>query len=335
MKTLPEKIAMLDALLGVYGRKTESNLKAYQVPLWIKSSFSIHKIIYEKKSIYLVEPKEPLTYDQIVNGRKILERQLSSPVIVIADDLNPKYRSLFVRRQVPYIYKDKTLFAPSLGIKFQEKIKRQSIEEEEQQKNLNPFELKILSGYLTEQLELKDFNLNSLQIELQNKSYQCSKGKLSLTVKDLLNKGLIKEQGKGPNRVLNFETRDEVWNKMHEISIAKNHKIFESSQFIDTIDLTWSGESALAKYSALNAPKNQMIAITKKHYDMMKKQKKDFSEKTTLIDIRKEDPKLFSIQGCINPIELYFDLKLSADERIQIALDEMLSPYTLKGIYNA
>jgi hypothetical protein len=184
---------------------------------------------------------------------------------------------------------------------------------------INPFELKLLAGYLTGYLPKETFTLNEILQILENNNYACSLGKLAKTVNSLLEKGFLTKTGKGPKRKVKFKTTKEVWAELNGYEIDKTHNL-NKSYIADHNINCYAGESALARFTDLNHPEIETIAVTKKEHDSIIKNPHD---KECYYEIRKEDPKLFSKKGCLNVIEVYLSLKNNPDERVQIALNEL------------
>jgi hypothetical protein len=92
----------------------------------------------------------------------------------------------------------------------------------------------------------------------------------------------------------------------------------------------------LQYYSDLAEPEQRSFAVTQKDYDLLKQNfgKSEAVKKTTFIEVRKVSPKLFSVKGNLNPIELYFELRNHTDERIQLSLSQMLKGYNLEAKLN-
>ncbi len=93
-----------------------------------------------------------------------------------------------------------------------------------------------------------------------------------------------------------------------------------------------AGESGLSQHSALAEPNLVTKALALANYNTMNKTTKeqylaDSGAPRAVLQLWKEDPKLFSYsdENTINPIELYFSMREHHDERIQMALEEMLS----------
>lgn len=319
MKTLQKNIHLLEILFPHI--RTEAHKYANEhLPFWVNSCADIFIIRYDKNNrIVLILPKKALEYETLVKIQKQVKKNVSPLAIIVADELNSKYRSLFVKNTIPFIFKDESIFAPELGIKLMNfKIKHEKKEIPINNK-INPFELKLLAGYLTNYLPQETFILNKILQILENNNYACSLGKLAKTITSLLEKGFLTKTGEGPKRKVKFKTTKEVWAELNGYEIDKTYNL-NKSYLADNNIICYAGESVLARHTDLNHPEIETIAVTKKEYDSIIKNTKN---KACYYEVRKEDPKLFSKNGCLNLVEVYFSLKNNPDERVQIALNEL------------
>lgn len=246
---------------------------------------------------------------------------------MVADDLNPKYRALFVKNNVPYIYKDKSLFAPKLGLKILDYKEPKSLSAKPIEESIGPFELKLIAGYLTGFIVREGFNLNQIELILENNNYKCSKGKLAQAINHLIDLEFVDARGTGPNRLVIFKDRQEVWSKLKVTPVKSFSKSIESYRMVED-NFIFSGETALAHYSDLAEPRIRYIAVTNKEFQKIQEGVPvgDFGNPLFICEVFKERPSLFSKgNNFLNPIELYFLMRSNSDERIQIALDQMLS----------
>ncbi len=299
------------------------------LPLWINKSVQIVVFaIHSNQKVALVFLEHELEFDQIVNIQRQVQKRMNAIVVIVADNQTSKYRPLFVREGVAFIFKNETIFAPELGVRFfNSTIVKKVGSEYEIREELVPFEVKLLSGYLTNFLTHKMYNLDDILKILINNNYRCSKGKISNTVRSLLKKRIVMSEGCGPNRTMSFKGKAETWQLLEESQIAKSHRLVESNYDLGENKIL-SGETALACYSDLSAPIVKTAALTNKEFQDLKSAEPaniDRNSPKTYIQIRKESPALFSINGCLNPVELFLDLRKNQDERIQISLDHMIN----------
>lgn len=311
------------------------------LPVWMKGAvrvFEIPMLGIPSAPLYLAIPTGNIEVEHLIRIYKQLANTLRRHVLIVADHLPPKHRPLLVKFRIPFIYKDETIFAPELGLKF-DKLKTYQAQEriEIKAKNapLAPFALKVVAGILTSKIP-QEFTLKALHEQLKQAGHKISSSKLSATLNELSANQLIRAQGRGPQKTYRREEPKKTWDLLNEIVIAPFFREVQVNYIPKNREAyTIAGERALAHYSNLGSPKNTTIAMTAGQYRNVFQIQKDtepygdFGDPDT-IQIWKEDPKVFEIDGVLNPIELYFSLRTHHDERIQIALDELLSPYGLE-----
>lgn len=303
------------------------------LPAWITSSAQLYTLrVDNNRRIYLIEPKDTLEFDQLVNLHKQIEKKLGGSALIVADNLNSKFRPLFVRNRVPYVYKDKSIYAPRWGMKLIDYKEIDSPLKKIIQDPLKPFEVKLIAGFLTGFIEEKDYNLDDLASVLTKKKYHCSKSKISTAIKHLIETGFVRVQGKGPNRLVRFLNKTHVWEELEQQKIKPMFKTIEAPFVLPRKKLILSGETALAQYSDLSPPDQAHVALTNKEFtEIENAQKPGMKEnaKAIIFEVFKEQPRLFAIDGYLNPIELYLTLKDHPDERVRLCLKQMLKEFKL------
>lgn len=308
------------------------------LPIWIKGAARLFQIPLDDHTVHLLYPKKTLPFEQLMRVHEALTKKLKGHVLVIADKLPPKHRPLLVKFRIPFIYKDESIFAPGLGIKFG-KLKKLEVapklEVEEKKQALTPFALKIMAGILSDQLP-REFTLKLLFGNFQRKKAKLSLSKLSATLNELAVNGLLLQHGAGPQKSYSCDDNRTLWTKLLDVEAPPLYREAQTN-YIPKDRRTYivAGESALSHYSDLAEPKQVTIAMTANDFRRVYQQEKDtiaygdFGSPST-VQIWKSDPKLFAIDGALNPVELYFSIRTNMDERVQMSLDEMLSRYRLK-----
>lgn len=298
---------------------------------WINNAIEVRAMrLGGKENIYLIKPKKELTFRQL----SIIVEQIRSLgeglPLLIADDLNPKFRALFVKKRMPFVYKNQSLFFPELGLKLLDYKMANDKESKVIDSELSAFQLKILAGYLTGFLPDEDYNLIDLMAKLASYNYRCSKNKLSLAVKDMLNLGYLKAEGLGPNRRVAFIEKEEIWADLVSANVSSFFKTYETTVDVDDENAILSHESALARYSNLAEPRKARFALSRTDYKKLNLRSNVRNEQETIVDVFREPPELFSIDNrLLNPVELFFQLRALGDERIQLSLEDMLHKYDL------
>lgn len=306
------------------------------VPVWIKGAADVYKLPLPDVTIFLMFPKSEMTFDQLTSVYQQLARKLGAHLLVVADPLPAKHRPLLVKFRIPFIYKDESVFAPDLGVKFSnlKSINAEPRIEQDKADGLSPFAVKLVAGFLTNQLPAKT-SLKRLKEVLHKKDFKLSAGKLSTALSDLAKNELLMAHGSGPTRTYVMENGQKLMSALLRAKVAPFFRELRVNYIPKERDAyTLAGERALAQFTNLAEPKEMTIAMPASRYREIFQQKKalisngDLGDQAT-VQIWKEDPRLFSVKGALNPVELFLSMRAHPDERVQIELDELLGSYGL------
>lgn len=311
------------------------------LPLWMKGAVELYQLpltVNTDRPLFLILPKTELEFEHLIRIYKELIETLHAHLLVVADPLPPKHRPLLVKFRIPFVYKDESVFAPDLGLKFSN-LKTFQAETKLQLENkkdaITPFALKITSGLLTNQIDQK-FTLKQLHEQITDKKIKVAIGKLSATLNDLTTNDLLNSEGSGPKKIYIQLPKKTIWEKIVRVKFAPFFREIETNHLPkDRKTYVIAGESALAKLSNLGESKRATIAMTTKEFRAIYQNPKktlvpsDFGG-PSVVQVWKETPDLFSIDGILNPIELYFSMRDNPDDRIQLALDELLADHGLE-----
>ena len=335
----------LRALQGIYPGEIQDKPHPLPIesikglPIWMRENIHVLEIPTKGVggAIYLVIPKPRVAFEHLMRIHQILQEKLGPLVLVIADRMPPKHRPLLVKFRIPFIYKNESVFVPSLGVKignlkkFEDHPKPELAPKKEE---LTPFALKILAGFLTSQIP-QEFTQKNLLETLQGKT-KLSASKLSPTLIELAERELLNTHGAGPTKTYTQENHQRLWEKLLSLPLPPLFKEVEANYLPKPLgEYIAAGESALASYSNLAHPNKNIIAVTTSEFrltfqNVSKKFLAQEPETTTaLVQVWKEDPALFAIKGVQNPIEVFFTLQRNKDERVQLSLDEMLEKFSL------
>ncbi len=337
----------IDALNRLYPQHTTGVAKTLAhsalngLPVWVKSAVRVFELARlgepNEPFLYLVQPQLGVAFEHLMRLYRQLVARFKAPVLIIADNLPAKHRPLLVKFNIAFIYKNESVYAPELGLKF-DRLKRfqenRTIRVENKNEALTPFALKLAAGVLTNQIPA-EFTLKGLHEKLHQQGVDHSMTKLSLTLKELVAHGLLLARGAGPTRRFTKADVEKTWQKILHLPLAPFFREAETNYLPKNREtFCLAGETALAQYSNLAAGATASLAMSVKEFRESYKGKTGeipFSDVHTAstIQIWKEPPHLFALRGVLNPIELFFTMRNHPDERVQMALDEMLKPYGL------
>lgn len=334
----------LRALQGIYPGEIQNNPHPLPIerikglPIWMRENIHILEVPTQGAvgAIYLVIPRPRVAFEHLMRIYQILQEKLGPLVLIIADRIPPKHRPLLVKFRIPFIYKNESVFVPNLGVKignlkkFEDHAKLELAPRKEE---LTPFAVKILAGFLTNQIP-QEFTQKILLETLQDKT-KLSASKLSPALVQLTERELLNAHGAGPTKTYTQENHQWTWQKLLSLPLAPLFREVEANYLPKPLgEYIVAGEAALASYSNLAHPNKNIIAVTTSEFRLsfqsaIKKSLDQESQTTTLVQVWKEDPTLFAIKGVQNPIEVFFTLQKISDERVQLSLDEMLKKFSL------
>ena len=307
------------------------------LPTWIKGAVRIYVASRlespNEPFLYLAQPKLEIAFEQLIRIYRQLVEKLKAPILIIADNLPAKHRPLLVKFNIAFIYRNESVYAPDLGLKF-DRISRfkedRSIQVKSKKEAMTPFALKIVAGLLTDKIP-REFTLKSLHAMLRNKGFEVSTTKISLALRELAKNGLLLSRGAGPTLCFANAAVGKTWDIILNSPIAPFFREAQTNYVPkDLGSFCLAGETALAQYSNLAASATTIIAMSVKEFrEIYEKKDRNIPlvdiDTPRTIQIWKEPPLLFALEGVMNPIEVFFAMRNHHDERIQLALDEMLS----------
>jgi len=316
----------LDALKAFYPGNTEGKLRHLGgdvlkgLPVWIKESIQLYDFPLEGLGapLYLAVPKENITLEHLTRIYRQLAEKLDAHIIVIADHMPPKHRPLLVKYRIPFIYKDESIFVPELGLKFGKLKKfepKLKFDLENKKETLTPFALKIVAGLLTNKIP-QEFTHKFLHQKLSEQA-KLSSSKLNPTLNELAANGFLLIHGSGPTKTYTKNETQKIWETALTTSFAPFFREVQTNYIPnDRSAYSIAGETALAQYSNLASPKQTTIAMTAGEFRNVYQGKRkdtipfgDF-DKPSVVQIWKEDPHLFSSDGVMNPIEVFFSMQI-------------------------
>ncbi len=339
MDEIPQGIRTFTELMG--GEAEELDLHDTGLPMWVSDATQgAYEIKWEgDRNLTFIEPDPKLSFDRIAAIVKSVRTNIkNAEPMIIADNLNPKFRGLFVRERIPFVNKNDDIFAPNLATKLShvstlfETCPDRKIDE------LNPFAVKLIAGTLTGFLPKKRLKVNEAVEQITKAGGEVVAPKVSIALKELNYLELIVDHGRGPEKYYELTDPQTAFEKLLNLQYGRLYKKIENFVTLNSIDYVLSGESAVANYTNLNEPKKKTIAVYKQKSGDLKQRKKvkvALGLETIQIEMWREDPHLFSVDGKINPIELCFSVGTILDDpRVHTEMNELLEKYGLKLLEN-
>lgn len=247
------------------------------------------------------------------------EEQLQCNVVFAYDNITRAQRDALLRNNIPFIsLNPEQIYLPFLGLVLNNNFKR------EKQTSIDKMMPATQQLFLYMLYSKEDFVLKSVAAE----ELGLTRTSITRSSEQLLAMGLINQEKIGKEiRMFRKYEPQKMYEKAKTYLINPVQK--KMAVKVEEVDAEWlyAGESALGQYSMLNEPKVPEIAIYK---GAMKRAVREVDirweevDAVCMIELWKYNPFLFSKDGKVDPVSLACSLAECEDERVEMAIDEML-----------
>ena len=323
-------------------------IEPLNLPIWMKDAAHYGRFVCRspmgETTVTLIMPKDSTTFEQVANLYRVFTRMGSGPALILADDLPPKARGVLVRMSIPHVVTGSAIYAPQLGLAYG-KIKDKPMEYVVSE-TLSSVGLKLTAAYLLQSDFFSDSpSLSEIQQRLVKQGdYSVSVATLSRAFQQLQELELVVVSGHGPQKRMRFLERQETWARLFKVSIETVVRRVEARYLpSNEWNYVFSGDSALGKLSDLMEPHAPTIAMSVSEYRKLKEDRRpknggeknspvtEWGEAPCIIELWREDPCFLSEKKCLNVVELVLSLRSHTDERVQIALAQLLEIHGLSA----
>jgi hypothetical protein len=307
------------------------------LPLYIIDTFKLYRSEIFKTEIIFAELKnnDELSVLKIEKQAKQITNLLNQKVVVVLENVQAYSRKRLIEKGINFIVPGKQLFLPELLVDLREAYVQPRTKQAKEK--LLPSAQFLLIYHITHRSQ--DWNI-------QGHSFKEIAEKLSYTpmaitnaIDNLKYHELLDVEGEKEKFIRFRFERHDLWNVALERELLVNPVI--KTVFVDEMPqdlfLLHSNESALAEYTDLNPSKQEYYAIEKNvFYGLQKKNElvnPNENEGKYALEVWKYNPlnllseRPNSDMSVLDPLSLYLSLKDRRDERIEIALDQIIEKF--------
>ncbi|MDY7579303.1 hypothetical protein RGU70_13355 [Herbaspirillum sp. RTI4] len=306
--------------------------EAKALPLYLQANWAYRRLSLDGRSCLLMwdgEGQQQETAQKLKKAIATVAERFSGPVIYGVSDTSSYNRKRLIDQDIAFVVPGKQLYLPFAALDLRE--------------NFAParLTLKTSLGACAQQLVLLKC-LDHWQSDLPGKGWAERLGLSKMTVsrayKELAEFGLAQMISQGRQVQLDFEANGQQLWKMalpylsspikQEISISIND--YQGQQNVFQFA---AGEWALTKQGMLISPKQSCFAVAGASWTSLKKligivELARPDEESVQIQLWRYDPgTIYSHAMCnnsVDPLSLYLSLREVNDERVQMALEELL-----------
>ncbi len=291
------------------------------MPLYLTEQFVFlkFKIDGNDNKYILTEPKEKIEIkiNTIRKQTSQIKKFSNCTPVMVFDELRLTQRNALIQADFSFVVPDYQVYIPNVMFNL---IEKDVIKKEYNLEFSVPTQVVFIYILLN---DIKETNARKLLNDLP-----FSVATINRSLNELVARELLYTVGSNTRKIYRTIEKNEFWNKGKEFlfnPIAKTYYIKNRHN-----EFLMSNELALARLSwSLNDSRLSYYAVTADEIDEL--DNKMFIEKFNLFDDEycvleqfKYDPKILSNSQYIDVVSLYAQFKDSKDERIQIALDEII-----------
>jgi len=306
-----------------------------KLPLYLKEGYQWYEAELADRSCLLAEIKEANTFGiaQMEKHFGQVKASIGLPVIAVFDKMEAYNRKRFIERKMAFIVPEKQLYMPDFFIDLKE---FGNATPKKELAKLTPTAQQILLFYILDQQQNK---------QLENKTFKelaafLGSNPMAITraVENLKFHELIEVKGDKEKSIRFMGKGSELWTQTLQRNLLVNPVI--KRVYVDEepngISLLNCNESALPEYSDMNPSRQKYLAVEKNMYYGLQKNNAllnaNIHEGRICLEVWRYNPEILVGQlpknaQVIDPLSLYLSLRDSADERIEMALEQIIEKF--------
>ncbi len=308
----------MDYIERTLGEKVERKPwpSAGKLPLYFKGLYQIDYATIGVQECLLISPKGELgPISAIVKHIARIKEEWNGPIALELARITRQRRQSLLAEKIPFVVPAKQLFLPFMGALLQERFDSERTLANEQ---LQPSAQVLLFHFIYG-------NNAPLYINRLPERFGLSAMTVTRAAEQLTKAGLLNVHKDGVKKVLTCElTQKALYQKAHPMLINPVRKRF----FIDNAELPngsfLAGESALAQLTMLGAPSVAVYGLAKSEKFASQTTQLIDSDKQCQIELWRYNPTVLSGEQCADALSLALSLAQLQDERVEIAIEEIL-----------
>ena len=323
--TLPQQtVRYLNQVLGGESVRVASNGKTAQLPYFLQDGYEVlpGELLGQPITLACVKGRQPLAAQQLDQHAKRLRELLHAPVIIALPEVAPGERKQLIAHGVAFVVPDRQLFAPQMGMILTERF---GAEPRREQELASPATQALLIWFLNHRPVTETWHPFEEAAALGYAGMTATRA-----IRELLQFNLFELEVRGRAKYLKLNgTRRELWEKakLHLRTPVLRTMWTYDQRILQVTGARWAGESALARQTMVNEPRQQVLAMTAEA-GQRARQAGIFFEPREIADgiavqVWRYEPGMQVKEKTVDPLSLWLSLRDNRDDRIQMALDEI------------
>lgn len=298
-----------------------------RLPLYISQTYHLYNVSLFNKEVVFAElmNEEGLSILRIEKQVQLIRKELNKIVVVVLENVQAYNRKRLIGKYINFVVPGKQMYLPDLLIDLRESYYRNDIKKSSLLPSAQLLLIyKLLRGDSNWQLEEYPFK------DIAQK-FNYTPMTISKAIANLKNHDLIEIVGEKEKYIRFKYEKKALWKKARNKNLLVNPVL--KTVFIDEkpegLKLLKSNLSALSFITRLNSGKQEYYAIEKGQFYSLQENKVLVNENPIegkyALEIWKYKPlDMYTEFGVVDPLSLFLSMKDTNDERVEMALEEIL-----------
>jgi len=307
-----------------------------KLPMFINESYRLYKTILFNRELLLVELRNNDNFSvlQIEKHCQLLKNIFDKKIVIVFPNLAAYNRKRLIEKGINFIVPNKQLFLPELLIDLKESYSNPRAKQENEK--LLPSAQFIVIYYLLHMY--KDWNIEQHSFKEIAIKLKYTPMAITNAIDSLKHHEVVDVEGEKEKYIKFRFERHELWNFLIQNNLLVNPVL--KTVFVDELPqstyMLHSNTSAMPEYTSLNPSKQQFYAIEKTVFYGLQKSNtlvniNEF-EGNYALEVWKYDPytlieEMDNDDSVVDPLSLYLSLKDNMDERIEMALEQIIDTF--------
>ena len=323
---LPQRtVQYLKQVLGEGAVYLRPSPQAAELPYFVQDAYDIMTGDFHGHQITLacLKHAKPMPVEQIELGTQRIRQAFQTPLILAMPTLSPGERKQLIQRDIAFVVPGKQLFAPRLGMILSEQFGAPTLQRQAQ--HLSPSTQALLIWFLLHH------PLDEIWHPFEDAA---AMGYAAMTatraIRELVGFELLDLLQQGRSKYLQLKaSRRELWDQAKpylRTPVQKTLWTFDSD-ILNLPGTMVAGEDALARLTMLNEPRQRAVAIASSAVAQARLRGVVFEPgevaDRVAVQVWRYVPAMQGKTNVVDSLSLWLSLQNSADDRIQMALDEL------------
>lgn len=305
----------LNKVLGINVVYENSGFK--HLPNFIKTRYHLQMVWMDNEKAIFLYPKTEL--EQIGTLKKHIahiQNTENLPVVLVLKEITWRQKEYLIREKIPFIVDGKQIYLPFMALYLQERCSA----EKQQYEEILPSAQMLLLFFIYN-------GAQELSTSQASKKLGLTPTSISRASKQLEEMKILQTRKVGVQKILfSMDSPKELFqNAQKKLITPVKRTVYIPKEFVES-GLLESGYSALAEYSMLSASNIKYFATEKisQWKGVLTNDLQD-SQMQVAVEMWRYNPQKLSNRKYVDELSLALALRADADERVEDAVEEMLS----------